>query len=497
MKNLCLLLSFLLLCGLANAGEQIMLSSDGSHSNQNQINEALKNGDVYLNAGVYEVDDTIIIGSNRVLTGDKNAIIHVWGGSSQYFVGLKGVISCNEVVNDVEISNIQIDGNIGNLPKNYANSRSDTSHDCEKLIILHGYSNQFAKNIKLHDLKLYNSFSDGCYLLFCENVEVYNNFISNTQHEGVYLSCVKNGLFYNNKIAAICSDAGRLDNCQNCKVYDNYFFSYNGESYGQYKGGQAGLQIANSGSSKGYNAANKPQFTDRIEVYNNVFADPGRQAIWLHNYDGSVFVHDNSFIDTDELETQGIPVGDISSNVSYDNPPSVEMSERIFNSIFNVMYLDFTTQAGENDTIVFPNGKNTTYSKAPWTVEQHLSNGNPSTLVYGDTDGLTKVEFEVNGKKAIHTLMLGERKGLKVIYTNVSAWDGDISHQGDAIYLNGIVDSKDIKVKCYTPKETFEPSLITTQTEPPKSLFSPILKWFFLVLLLCFVYCIFVIKHTY
>ena len=490
----------MLLCGLANAGEQITLTPDGGHSNQEQINKALEKGNVYLEAGVYEVDDTIIIGSNRVLTGDKKAIIKVWGGSSQYFVGLKGVISCEGAVHDVEISNIQIDGNIKDLPRSYANSRSDRSHDCEKLIILHGYSNQFAKNIKIHDLKLYNSYSDGCYILFGENIEVYNNFISNTQHEGVYLSCVKNGLFYNNKIAAICSDAGRLDNCVDCKVYDNYFFSYNGESYGQYKGGQAGLQIGDSGSSKGYNASKKPLKTKNIEVYNNVFADPGRQAIWLDSTGKgveNVYIHSNEFIDAAGLETQGIPVGDISSNVSYDNPPSVEISESIFNSIFDVMYLDFVPQADSNDTIIFPAGVNNTPSKTPWTIEQHTNKENPTTLIYGPIDGLTKVQFKIGGKEETHTLMIGERKGLNVIYTNVSAWSGELSHQGNALYLNGTIDSQDIKVICYTPKGRFEPSLNVVENASPNKLFNPILKWGFYIFVICFVYCIFVIKHTY
>ncbi|MFA6727525.1 MAG: right-handed parallel beta-helix repeat-containing protein [Prevotella sp.] len=345
-KIVFLFLVFLYAVQLVQAGEQTTLSPDSGHSNQVQINEALENGNVYLNAGVYEVDGPIYIGSDRVLTGDKNAIIRVWSGSSKYFVGLKGVISCRGVVQNVEISNIQLDGNIGNLPSGYANSRSDTDHDCQKMIILHGYSNQFAKNIKIHDLKLYNSFSDGCYILFAESVQVYNNFISNCQHEGFYLSCVNQGLIYNNKIAGICSDAGRLDNCQYCKVYDNYFFSYNGESYGQYKGGQAGLQIANAGSSHGYDASNKPQKTDNIEVYNNIFADPGRQAIWLHNYDGNVFVHDNSFINADVLETMGIPIGDI----SYENQPSVELSEEVFSSIFDILDMEFTDSGRTEQT---------------------------------------------------------------------------------------------------------------------------------------------------
>jgi len=420
--------------GIVEAGEQITLSPDGGHSNQNQINQALEQGDVYLQAGVYEVDATIIIGSDRVLTGDKDAIIRVWSGSSKYFVGLKGVISCSNVVQNVEISNIQIDGNIGNLPSSYADSRSDTDHDCQKLIILHGYSNQFAKNIRIHDLKLYNSFSDGVYILFGEHVEVYNNFISDCQHEGVYLSCVKYGLFYNNKIAGICSDAGRLDNCVDCKVYDNYFFSYNGESYGQYKGGQAGLQVANSGSSHGYNAANKPLKTNNVEVYHNVFADPGRQAIWLHNYDGNVSIHDNEFIDAEVLETMGIPIGDI----SYENQPSVELSEKVFSSLFDILDRNFTFKYLNKKTKI----------NASVDIVFYNNSYNPYSLVYVNGTDLTSIKYEYNGRSTTRYFTIYEGNTT----SETTLWEGDIPHNGEALFLEGNFDESKFSVTCFNSK---------------------------------------------
>ena len=141
--------------------------------------------------------------------------------------GKTGVISCKEAIHDVEIAGFQIDGNIKELPKSYADSRSDTSHDCEKLIILWGNSNDYAYNIKIHDMKLYNAFSDGIYIIYARNVEVYNNFISNCQHEGIYFSVVRGGgHIHNNRIAGITSDCARLDNCKNCLIEYNIFFSY-------------------------------------------------------------------------------------------------------------------------------------------------------------------------------------------------------------------------------------------------------------------------------
>ena len=426
------ILIFFLILGshVAYAGDEyITLSPDGSHSNQNQINGALRNGNVYLNAGVYEVDDTIIIGSNRVLTGSKDARIRVYSGSSQWFVGLKGVISCEEVVHDVEISNIQIDGNIGNLPKNYANSRSDTSHNCQKLIILHGYSTQFASNIKIHDLKLYNSFSDGIYILFGDKVACYNNFISNCQHEGIYLSCVKNGLFYNNKIAGITSDCGRLDNCVDTKVYNNIFFSYTGESYGVWKGGQSGLQIADCGSSMGYDGSKKPLHTTNIEVYNNTFADPGQKAIWLDSTGKgvtNVYIHDNEFIDAAGLETRGISVGDISVDVTVDNPPSVETSEKVFTSIFDFLKQDYIFQ--------YPAVRHDFGAAA--TVTNINESIKPYITARVSGEDLEVVKFEYDGKTTRHFI---ER----------DIWAGELPHIGNDLYIPGHFQPEKLHIIVY------------------------------------------------
>lgn len=581
-KIIFLLLLILYSAELAQAGEQITLSPDGGHSNQEQINKALEKGDVYLEAGVYEVDNTIIIGSNRVLSGDSNAIIRVYSGSAQWFTGLKGVISCEDVVHDVEISGFQIDGNIGNLPKSYADSRSDTSHDCEKLIILHGYSASFASNIKIHDLKLYDSFSDGIYILFADQVSCYDNVISNCQHEGIYLSCVKNGLFYSNKIAGITSDAGRLDNCVNCKVFSNLFFSYTGESYGAWAGGQSGLQVADSGASMGYDGSKKPQTTTNIEVYDNTFSSPGLRAVWLDSTGKgvtNVYIHDNSFVGVSGIETDGTPVDVISSNnvsvegisfenVSVDNPPTLEMSEKIFSSIFDILDVDFTDTGLTNQTAedihysvektesgriaggikiigfkdliyiegvpYIPNNESVLVKyeavKAPsfsWDqngvskiekdVDLKNENGNitatltvkmkwfklstdstgstkkkykTSKAVFSDTvkapqildrpseqkgilydyptyavayvspDGLTRVEYEYDGKTVEHVFLLGEQHRTEngIIYTNfsnVNYWKGDLPHSGEFLYINGSFDPEKLTVTAYTPYENF------------------------------------------
>lgn len=347
MKIVPVILFFLLFCtGVAGAGAE------------QQINERLKaGGTVYLHAGVYEIEGPIIIGSNTILTGDPDAVIKVSSSSSQWFTGSVGIISCTESIKNVEIYGFQINGNLGALPASFANTPGHDK-DAERCIILHGDSGNYAENIKIHDMKLYDSFSDGMYIYYARNVAVYNNFISNTQHEGVFWSVVINGEMYGNKIAGITSDCLRLDNSINCRVYDNVLFSYDGDNLNSaYPHGENGLQVGNAGSSHGYDASNKPTVTTNIEIYGNTFANNGLKSILLGSgSDNNVFVHDNKFIGVAELETMGISV----KGISYNNPPTVEMSERIFGSIFDVLAMDaqqsqYHDQTKENISVVHEN----------------------------------------------------------------------------------------------------------------------------------------------
>jgi len=501
----------MLLCGLANAGEQTTLSPKDGHDNQNQITDALKNGNVYLEAGVYEVDGPIFIGSNRVLSGDSDAIIRVWSGSSQWFTGSNSIISALGQVDNLEIYGFQIDGSCDKLPFEYHHSRADTKHDSERAIYVQGSTGRFNTNIKIHHMQISNCFGDGVHVRFANNVHCYSNFIQNCQHEGIFWVCVQNGLAEGNKIAGITSDCMRFDNCVSNIIQNNYLFSYTGNQNNQApEGWHKGIQIADSGASMVYDGSNKPTHTTDIVVRWNTFANCGTQSIWLDStgkgYD-NMHIYDNTFIGVAAVTNEGHDISlDITASnesaIEYNNltetvQPTVEMSERIFKSIFDVMYLDFVAQAGVNDTVIFPEGVNNTPSKTPWTMEHHMNNGSPVTLVYGPTNGLTKVEFEANGKKSTHTLMIGERKGLSVIYTNVSTWDGELDHQGNELYLDGEVTSKDLRITCYTPTGSFEPAVNTVEIQTPSSLFSPLLKWAACVLLICFIYCVFVIKHTF
>jgi hypothetical protein len=404
-------------------------------NNQVQINQAISQADtVYLNSGVYMVDGTISIKSNFMLTGDPNAIIRVSGSSNQWFQGSTGIISCKESLKNVEICGFQIDGNVGALPPEFHHSRPDTSHDCEKLMILGGYSNDYAENILIHDMKLYNAFSDGVYLRFAKNSACYNNFISNCQHEGIFWTSVLNSEMYNNQIAGITSDCARLDNCVNCKVYDNILFSYSGDhNNGEWEHGENGLQVGDGGVSHGYDARNSPTTTTNIEVFDNTFAANGLQAILLGSAalesSANVFIHGNKFIGKAELETNGI-----SFDVSNSNPSTIERSEKVFSSIFDILNQDFSFQYPDTQVPI----------NASVRVTEYNNSYNPYSLIRVTGEGLTSVKYSYNGNSTTHYYEINGE--------NADIWTGDLQHRGNTIYLPGRFDASKLHVTCFNLK---------------------------------------------
>ena len=210
----------------------------GSNHDQDVINEALKEaandggGTVYLeNSGtnrVFITNGPILIPSGDiVLTGDSDIIVRVYSGPDavQWFTGTNSIISALGQIDNLEIYGFQIDGSCDKLPFEFHHSRADTAHDCERAIYVQGSSGRFNNNIKIHDMSIYNCFSDGIHVRFAKNVHCYSNFISNCQHEGLFWTSVVNGLMEDNEVAGITSDCARLDNCVSSIVQNNYFFS--------------------------------------------------------------------------------------------------------------------------------------------------------------------------------------------------------------------------------------------------------------------------------
>jgi hypothetical protein len=347
--------TLILLVGCSKAADT-PVSPTGGQSDQKVINDAINavaksgGGTVYLKAGTYFVDGPVIVKSNIMLAGDPNAIIKVYSGSSQWFTGSIGIISNTENLHDVIICGFQIDGSVTELPPGYHQSRSDTAHDCERCILFAGDSGNQMNNISIHDMTLYDSFSDGIYIRFCDNVQIYNNFISNTQHEGVYMVCCRYSLVENNRIAGITSDCMRFDNNQNTEIRFNTCWSYDGShASNTYMHGENGIQVGNTGASHGYDGRDKPFFTLNVYVHDNQFINNGLNAILIGGdvKDDNVYFKDNKVIGHEQLETSGFPI-DIIGNYSYEHPPSLQTSKKVFSSIFDILNVDFQNSGYTN-----------------------------------------------------------------------------------------------------------------------------------------------------
>jgi len=503
--------------------ETYYVSPTGSKSDQKIINDALDKaaedggGIVYLKAdgsnNAFITNGPIVISSsNIVLTGDSDVIIQVYSGSDakQWFTGKNSIICTNGPVDNIEIYGFQIDGSCNQLPFNFHHSRADTAHDCERAIYIAGQTGRFCNNIKIHDMQIYDCFSDGIHVRYANNVHCYENLISNCQHEGIFCVSVKTGLVESNEIAGITSDCARLDNCVNCIVQNNYFFSYSGDHNSRApKGKQNGIQIADAGASHGYDASKKPTTTTNIEVRWNTFANTGERAVWLDSTGKgveNVYIHDNKFANVKTITTPGRSVElnfevtdtpayhDVTGNVE----PTRETSKKIFSSIFDIFSMDFVTHVSGNESVVLPEGVKGTPSEALGTIKQYDQGNLSYTLVSVPTVGLSEVQYSVNEKTAKHTMMVGEKQGSKVIFSNASIWEGEISHQGDSLKLNGIVDPETIEVICITPiGGEFYPTFEVMKIEQKGSLFHPILIFTGIICLICVIYCIFVVRHTY
>lgn len=345
MKLLSTFLFFLCCTGIARADAVL------SPTDQAGINQALAaGGTVYLNAGIYDITGPIHLPANTRLTGDSNAIIQVSSTSSQWFTGDTGIITCVNPQN-IEVSGFQINGNCEALPHSY-NSNDQDPHDCERALFIIGGSTERGNNITISNMKIYDTFSDGVHVRYSDDVHVSNLEESDCQHEGVYFCEDFNSEISGCHIAGITSDCLRVENCKNVLVHNNLLYSYSGSNNnGAYEHGESGLQVGNQGRSFGTGSP-KPDSIQDIEIFNNTFVNDGLEAIAADpvalEAQSNIFIHDNQFIGKAQLSTLGVPV-DV-GNVSYNNPPTLQQSESIFSSIFDVLNLKYANNGFTNQT---------------------------------------------------------------------------------------------------------------------------------------------------
>jgi Disaggregatase related len=340
-----------LFTGIAQ-GSYVTVSPSGLND-QNVLNQALSqvyqsgSGTVYLTSGVYDIQGQILIGSNTVLTGSSSAILRVHPYSITNYPDGTGVIGfIGDSINNVEISNFEIDGNIENQPSGYHGT------GYERLINFWCDSGNPGSNISIHDMYIHDSAGDGVQICFAKNVFFYKNKMSNLEHDAFFFRDVINSEVYSNNIAGITDDCGRLDNCQDSKVNNNLFYSYDGtNNNGAFEFGENGLQISDE--------SNKPDATENIEIYNNKFQNIGLAGIHLETtglaQTETVFIHHNMFLrcgfESNDACCGGISLCPWGSGVT--------ITYNLFNSCFQESILVLSSMGSATAVIEYNNILNT------------------------------------------------------------------------------------------------------------------------------------------
>ncbi|MDQ1275579.1 MAG: hypothetical protein QG610_1153 [Euryarchaeota archaeon] len=262
-----------------------------------QINQALEfvaensaYTTVYLKGPfTYVIDDTLLIGSNTILTGDSSAKIKLVSNAG--WEAWKPMIKERSTGSSgISIHGFTIDGN------REGNTNVVSGKGYYNLIHLTS-----CKNINIYNMCLTNNHGDGLKLGSCSNIKFYENKIYLLGHDGLYASSCSDIEAYTNEITCRTNSALRLYNSNKASFHDNVITSEGS--------GGAGIEIQKY---------NTPTMDD-IEVYNNVIYKTALAGIWIFgsgSYSAStasVYVHNNQIYDTGTKSSNSI-IGGIVSN---------------------------------------------------------------------------------------------------------------------------------------------------------------------------------------
>jgi len=187
--------------------------------------------------------------------------------------------------------------------------------------------------------------------------------------------------------------------------------------------------------------------------------------------------------DEEAWSCDGMPPTSLDYNPGgvYDNEDPItdeEAQEFEFDNFLDVLSERICTQVDEDENVILPDGIEESPTKALCEVEYRVMGNNTTTFVKFSDDklrGVSEVVYEVDGKTATHTLMLGEKTSHGVVFTETSIWSGELDHTGDDLELPGKIDLQDITITCVTPKDTFQPIIEATTVKVEPITINPIM----------------------
>lgn len=351
-------------CNWGNYGKSntTYLSANSGTSNQDQINAAISSapsgGSVFLKAGTYVISGSILMKSNVILEGDKDAVVKLKDRAGwRYVDGLAPLVgtASGGASKNVEIKCFTIDGNYNFNGGNYSSAgcwggiKWDSSAAaftaCENQSgggRYHGkgyytmMAFNYADNLSVHDMVMQDSAGDGLRVQQSSNIKFYNNTVNAMGHEVLFANISHAIEMYGNDMKLRASGGARGDDCYDYVIHDNVFESYNHKDSG------AGVQIDSKRGLSVYN----------IQVYRNVFVNVWSAGVWLsvgdiskHDGDYPVKIHHNIFVGNGYSNNSAVgATGGIVSNGS--------ICSAIYNNVFDGNYGSGIFKGGEESMII-------------------------------------------------------------------------------------------------------------------------------------------------
>lgn len=279
---------------------------------QEEINEAIREGDTVYLSGDFCINDPIILDSDTILDGQGQTTITIpdnvnrISSSEFYHKATKGyatvMVPFIKATNceNIEITGIHFDGNADGL--------SD-------LITGRGFFNFImptgCNGISVHDCSGENSLGDFLRPIKSTNIKFYNIEAERLGHEALFAIRSSNIEMYGCKINCRINNAFRIRGSDNAYIHDNYITCTAKESAGP--GGQVDV-IENQEMN--------------VEICNNVFVSTGGPGLWIvgdnNNYDEDltdIKIHHNAFLNTgwDGRDWQGGVLTSVVHNVEIYN----------------------------------------------------------------------------------------------------------------------------------------------------------------------------------
>ncbi|MGB9930113.1 MAG: right-handed parallel beta-helix repeat-containing protein [Methanosarcina sp.] len=276
------------------SNKAVYVAGDGSGNftcdgtdDQIEINQALayvaenpEFSTVYLKGpNTYVISDSILIGSDTVLEGDRSAVIKLKDNAK--WQRNKPLITQKDSngINRVTVKRFQIDGNHDN---NQDKRKGEGYYN-----LIHFFDSE---NVDVHGVYMHDGHGDGLKVERSSNIKFYNNKVYKLGHDGLYAIDCQNIGAWKNTITCRTNSGLRVLNSNHVKFHNNVI-----NSFFDWSAGGPGILIEKTTG-----------VVNDVKVYNNTIHNTYGPGIWLIGYGNSypkeearnVYIHNNTFYDT-------------------------------------------------------------------------------------------------------------------------------------------------------------------------------------------------------